>query len=230
MSFSHFMRFTTFLETFFFEKNNYFSFNVFFVLFYAGNIESALDLLVKWEVVSPNSRWGQWESLSPAGAVGPGTGYIATPPVRMYVRPSITLSFRTVTRKRIDVFFTKLCRYVHHPMRVCCIVFDIDGILFEFFKYWKKKKSKIFFLQYFMFSSRFMLFPTFKKYWCKKKLPGGGGGGVGKFSFFLWKNNAFSFHFAFYAIFNIKKYCEKCPFTYWLNGEVISPSSRWGQW
>ena len=46
-----------------------------------------------------------------------------------------------------------------------------------------------------MFSSRFMLFPTFKK-----KI------GV--------------FHFAFYAIFNIKKNwnIEKWPFTYWLNG------------
>ena len=25
-------------------------------------------------------------------------------------------------------------------------------------------------------------------------------------------------HFTFYAIFNIKKNIEKCPFTYWLNG------------
>ena len=25
-------------------------------------------------------------------------------------------------------------------------------------------------------------------------------------------------HFKFYAIFNIKKNIEKCPFTYWLNG------------
>ena len=40
MFFSHFMPFTTFLETFFLEKNNYFSFNVFFVFFfYARNIE-----------------------------------------------------------------------------------------------------------------------------------------------------------------------------------------------
>ena len=28
--------------------------------------------------------------------------------------------------------FTKLCRYVHHVMG-CCIAFDIDGMLFEFF-------------------------------------------------------------------------------------------------
>ena len=30
-------------------------------------------------------------------------------------------------------FLEKLCRYVHHVMGVCCIVFDIDGMLFEFF-------------------------------------------------------------------------------------------------
>ena len=30
---------------------------------------------------------------------------------------------------------------------------------------------------YFMFSSRFMLFPTFKKYFGVNKIPGGGGGG-----------------------------------------------------
>ena len=48
MFFSHFMLFTTFLEKtnlgntkkkLKFEKNNYFSFNVFFVFLYAGNIE-----------------------------------------------------------------------------------------------------------------------------------------------------------------------------------------------
>ena len=27
-------------------------------------LKSALHLLVKWEVVSPNSRWGQLESIS----------------------------------------------------------------------------------------------------------------------------------------------------------------------
>ena len=37
-------------------------------------------------------------------AVGPGTGDIATPPVRPSVRLSVTFSFRTVTRKRIDAF------------------------------------------------------------------------------------------------------------------------------
>ena len=44
--------------------------------------------------------------------------------------------------------FSKLCRYVHHVMGVCCIVFDIDGMLFEFdyefLKYWRKKMYAIF--------------------------------------------------------------------------------------
>ena len=30
-------------------------------------------------------------------------------------------------------------------------------------------------------------------------------------------SNTIISHFTFYAIFNIKKYIEKCPFTYWLN-------------
>ena len=73
-------------------------------------------------------------------------------------------------------------------MGVCCIVFDIDGMLFEFFMYFlnieKNKILRIFFLQNFMFSSRFMLFPTLKiknKNGVKKKF----GGGV--FFFFLEK-------------------------------------------
>ena len=51
-------------------------------------------------------------------------------------------------------------------MGVCCIVFDIDGMLFEFvwiFKYWNKKITNFVFFQNFMFSSRFMPFPTFNK-------------------------------------------------------------------
>ena len=68
---------------------------------------------------------------------------------------------------------------------VLYIFFYIDEMLFEFFmNFWniEKKKFKIFF-QYFMFSSRFMLFPTLKKKWCtNKKIRGGGGvGGVDYF-------------------------------------------------
>ena len=123
------------------------------------------------------------------------------PPPPPSVCPSVTFSFRTVTQKRIDVFsrnFAGMCT-------MCCIVFDIDGMLFEFFKYWKKIKLNFF--QYFMFSSRFMLFPTLKKKFVKKKFRrgGGGGGGVLNFLFFLEKNNSFScffcMHFTFYPLF-----------------------------
>ena len=58
-------------------------------------------------------------------------------------------------------------------MGVCCIVFDIDGMLFEFFMNFLN--IDFFFFQYFKFSSRFMLFATLKKNWCKKKNFGGGG-------------------------------------------------------
>ena len=89
-------------------------------------------------------------------------------------------------------------------MGVCCIVFDIDGMLFNFFMFFLniEKKMYIFFFQYFKFSSRFMLFPTLKK-----KI-----GGI-----FFFRKTILS-HFTFYAIFNIKKIWE-----------VVSPNSREGQ-
>ena len=63
--------------------------------------------------------------------------------------------------------------------------------------------EKNIFFQYFMFSSRFMLFPTLKKKWCKKKNSGGGGG----VEFFL---NSFSFHILCYFQ-NIKKILKSAP-------------------
>ena len=61
---------------------------------------------------------------------------------------------------------------------MCCIVFDIDGMLFEFVMNFlnieKNKIFKFFCFQYFMFSSRFMLFPTFKKTIGVKNNFGGG--------------------------------------------------------
>ena len=93
-------------------------------------------------------------------------------------------------------------------MGVCCIVFDIDGMLFEFFMNFlniEKNKINIFFFQYFMFSSRFMLFPTIKtKIWCKKKFRGGGGGGV-NFIFFLEKQFFLISRFVLFSTFK-KKY------------------------
>ena len=52
-----------------------------------------------------------------------------------------------------------------------------------------------------MFSSRYMLFPTLKKMWCKKKFPGGGG----VENFFLFLEKQFFLISRFDAIFNIKK-------------------------
>ena len=64
-------------------------------------------------------------------------------------------------------------------MGVCCIVFDIDGMLFEFFMNFLNIDKNIFF-----FSLIFQVFFAFhaisnikKKNWCKKKKSGGGGGG-----------------------------------------------------
>ena len=47
-------------------------------------------------------------------------------------------------------------------MGVCCVVFDIDGMLLDFFMNFLNIEIFyfFFFFQYFMFSSRFMLFPT----------------------------------------------------------------------
>ena len=135
----------------------------------------------------------------------PGTGDIATPPVRPSVCPvclSVTFSFRTNSKTHWCIF-SKLCRYVHNVMGVCCIVFDIDGILFEFFMNFlniEKNTIKFFFFQYFQFSSRFMLFPTLKKKLCKKKNPGGGG-----VDFLFFFRKTIPSHFTLYAIFNIKK-------------------------
>ena len=72
--------------------------------------------------------------LSPCRRPGDGRYCNAAirPSVYLSVRPSVTFSFRTVTRKRIDVFSQTL--QVRAPCHgVCCIVFYIDGMLFEFF-------------------------------------------------------------------------------------------------
>ena len=80
-------------------------------------------------------------------------GRYCNAPVHLSVRPSVTFSFRTVTWKRIDVFsWNFVGTYMQHVMGVCCIVFDIDGMLFEFFmnflniekkKFIRKKKCSI---------------------------------------------------------------------------------------
>ena len=55
------------VEFFFFRKTilSHFTFYAIFNIKNKNNIEKCpLHLLLKWEVVSPNSRWGQLESIS----------------------------------------------------------------------------------------------------------------------------------------------------------------------
>ena len=89
-------------------------------------------------------------------------------------------------------------------MGVCCIVFDIDGMLFEFFMNFLNIEKNKFFFQYFMFSSRFVLFPTLKqnKFGVKKKSGGGGGGGWN--FFFVEKQFFLISHFMLFS--TLKKY------------------------
>ena len=80
--------------------------------------------------------------LSPAAPKARDGRYCNAP--RLSVRLSVMFSFRTVTQKTHRCIFSKLCRYVHHVMEVCCIVFDIDGMLFEFFmNFLNIEKNKI---------------------------------------------------------------------------------------
>ena len=75
-------------------------------------------------------------------------------------------------------------------MGVCCIVFDIDGMLFEFFmNFLNIEKNKIvrFFFSIFHVFFAFHAISNIKKInkiGVKKKIPGGGGGGVWIFIFF----------------------------------------------
>ena len=136
--------------------------------------------------------------LSPAGAVGPGSGDIATPP-RPSVRPSVCLSVRHVcfshcNSKTHYCIFSKLCRYVHQVMGVCSIVFYIDGMLFEFFKYWKKKVVK-------------------------KTISGGGGGSV---EFFFLEKHFFIISFCILCYFQHLKNLK-----YWKVPLHLLVKGRW---
>ena len=102
---------------------------------------------------------------------------------------SVTFSFRTVTRKLIDVIFSKLCKYVHQVMGVCCIVFDIDGMLFEFFmnvlNIEKNKILRSLFLNISCVLRVLCYFQHFKKIiWCSKCVFSGGGRGGNNFVLF----------------------------------------------
>ena len=51
----------------------------------------------------------------------PGTGDIEMPPIHLSVCLSITFGFRTNSKTHCCIF-SKLCKYIHHVMGVCCIV------------------------------------------------------------------------------------------------------------
>ena len=112
------------------------------------------------------------------------------PSVRLSVRVSVMFSFRTVTQKRIDVFSRSFA------------VFDIDGMLFEFFMNFLNIEKKKFLRFFFSIFHVFFAFHAISN--IKKKI------GV--------KKKTILSHFTFYAIVNIKKNIKKHPFTYWLNG------------
>ena len=87
---------------------------------------------------------------------------------------------------------------------VCCIVFDIDGMLFEFFMNFlniEKNKIKIFCFQYFhVFFAFHAISNITKNFGVNKKFRGGGG-----VEFFIFLK--ILSHFTFYAIFKtLKKY------------------------
>ena len=69
-------------------------------------------------------------------AESPGTRDIVMPPVCPSVwRVTVPFSFRTVTikLKNTSLYFLETLQVLYYFMGVCCIVFDIDGMLFEFF-------------------------------------------------------------------------------------------------
>ena len=63
-------------------------------------------------------------------------------------------------------------------MGVCCIVFDIDGMLFEFLKIFlnieKNKKFRFFFSIFHVFFAFHAISNIKKKFGVKKKISGGG--------------------------------------------------------
>ena len=101
-------------------------------------------------------------------------------------------------------------------MGVWCIVFGIDGILFEFFMNFLNIEKKIIWRFIFSIFHVFFAFHDIsnikKKNCCKKKISGGGGVDF----FFLEKQFFLISRFMLFSTLqkNIKKY----PFTYWLNG------------
>ena len=108
-------------------------------------------------------------------------------------------------------------------MWVCCVVFDIDGMLFEFCMNFLNIEKKI--------SSIFQVFFTFhaisnikKKIGLQKKISGGGGG-CGFFIFFVEKQLFLISRFMLFS--TLDKYW-KVPLHLLIKWKVVSPNSREG--
>ena len=84
----------------------------------------------------------------------------------------------------------------------CCIVFDIDGMLFEFCMNFLNIESKIVNISYFTF---YAIFNIQKNRNPPSVRPSVGGGGV--LNFYFFRKTILSY-FTFYAIFNIKNKIE----------------------
>ena len=94
-------------------------------------------------------------------AIGPGTGDITTLPVCPSVRPSRLLMYvLEILQVRAPCHGDVLYSFWYW--------WNVVWIFMNFLNIEKNIYFKIFFLQYFMFSSRFMLLATLKKNWCKK--------------------------------------------------------------
>ena len=95
----------------------------------------------------------------------PGTGDIATPPICLSVCLSVCpsrLVFALLLKNALMYFLQTLqVRVPCHGGVLYSFLYwrNVVWIFYEFFKYWVLEIC----FQYFMFSSRFMLFPTLKK-------------------------------------------------------------------
>ena len=207
-------------------------------------------LLPGFSVTAPirqSTIWAFARIFISRGTEGPGREILKRPPsvcpsVCLSVRPSVTFSFRTVTQKRIDWFSRQICRYVHQVMGVCCIVFDIDGMLFEFFmNFWNIEKNKILRIKcpftYWLNGRWFLqivdgdswnLYPLYPLFPCSDFVSQMWGwfvltfyaiSNISRKKFWEIQTNYFSFN-VFFVFFLYAENIEKCPFTYsyWLNG------------
>ena len=191
-----------------------------------------LHLLVKWEVVSPNSREGQLESMSITSSiplfwfcisnVGGGGGVIfltfyatVKPVTRGHLNVEIGMS-------KLHFLWTKI--YFNIEMYLwrgdTCHV----GTLFEVSPRHRfhcisniSRKQKLGIqTNYFSFNVFFVFFFVCWKYW---KVP--------LHLQLLAKLEVVSPNSRYRAFYHEIGNIQKCPFTYWLNGEVVSPNRRY---